>query len=282
MKNIFNKKTVIVKTVMAVVAVTNLTLTALFFTDKLLLSIGLILIQSALFLLSQVLTKIDSAIYKLILLANCIVFFLVVSYALLSLFGVLNRVTSAESLKNMILSAGNWGIVVYFFITVLQVVVLPIPAAVTVLLGALIYGNMVAFVVSSLGTIAGSLVCYAVGRYFGFKVVSWVAGEEKTVNAMSLLGKKGKIPFVAMLIFPFFPDDILCMTAGLVKMSFKFFIITICICRPIAIAFISFLGTGSVIPFEGWGIPVWIAIFAVILFVAYLISYGIKRKDNLH
>ena len=74
-----------------------------------------------------------------------------------------------------------------------------------------------------------------------------------------------------MQLLPCFPDDVLCMAAGLSAMSYPFFIITISIVRPIYIAAVSWLGTGDIIPFRGWGIPVWILIFAVcgVIFVLY-------------
>ena len=98
---------------------------------------------------------------------------------------------------------------------------------------------------------------------------------------MQIIESWALIPFALMLLFPFFPDDILCMVAGLTKMPFGFFIVTVCICRTLSIAFMSYFGTGNIIPFHGWGIPVWISLFAIILFFAYLTNYFInKRKTN--
>jgi len=64
-----------------------------------------------------------------------------------------------------------------------------------------------------------------------------------------------------MLLFPMFPDDILCMVAGITDMSYKFFIVTVALTRPVMIAATCFLGSGEIIPFTGWGIPVWIGLF---------------------
>ena len=48
--------------------------------------------------------------------------------------------------------------------------------------------------------------------------------------------------------------------------------------RPIIIALYCYLGTGSIIPFSGWGIPVWIAIFAVCVVLAVL---SFKYQDRI-
>jgi uncharacterized membrane protein YdjX (TVP38/TMEM64 family) len=83
-----------------------------------------------------------------------------------------------------------------------------------------------------------------------------------------------------MMIFPFFPDDILCMVAGLIRVSFKFYIISILICRSISIALISFLGTGELIPFTGWGVPVWISFVVVVLFCSYFVGRIIRHRGE--
>ena len=54
-------------------------------------------------------------------------------------------------------------------------------------------------------------------------------------------------------------------------MSFKFFFITNLIARFIGVGCTIFFATGSIIPFSGWGIPVWIilGIFMVIIILLY-------------
>ena len=88
------------------------------------------------------------------------------------------------------------------------------------------------------------------------------------------------IVLLVMLLFPFFPDDMLCMAAGLTKMTFKFFIIAVVLTRPVMIAFVSYFGTGKIIPFSGWGIPVWISMFVFMVALLYLLNYFIKKRKR--
>ena len=53
-------------------------------------------------------------------------------------------------------------------------------------------------------------------------------------------------------------------------MSYRFFIITNLITRPISLIVICFLGSGQLIPFSGWGIPIWIVLVVLALIVLYL------------
>ena len=61
-------------------------------------------------------------------------------------------------------------------------------------------------------------------------------------------------------------------------MNFAFFATVIILVRPLIIALYCFLGTGTIIPFSGWGIPVWIAIFAVCIALAVL---SLKYQDRV-
>lgn len=183
------------------------------------------------------------------------------------------------ALKQMLVNTGGWGMLVYFLIQVLQVVILPLPALVCYLPGAYIWGPLIATLIASAGVICGSLICYVIGKFWGKRAVEWVAGKENTEKYAAYLGKRGKVVFVLMQLLPFFPDDILCMVAGLTAMNFPFFLITIVLVRPLIIAGYCYLGSGTVIPFDQpWGIAVWVAIFAVCIVLAVL---SFKFQDKI-
>lgn len=236
---------------------------------------------SCILVASVAINNVQSSVYKFLTLLNIVATLVLVSYIALYYSGVLEKINNVEELRKFVKESGQWGILVLFGLTLLQVVVLPIPAAVTILIGVLMYGSTVSFIVSTLGTIAGSIICFLLGKFFGYRVVAWIIGDEKAKKYADFINEKGKIPFIVMLLFPFFPDDILCMAAGLTKMTFKFFIITVVLTRPVMIAFVSYFGTGDIIPFSGWGIPVWIGMFVFAVALLYFINYFInKRKGN--
>ena len=56
--------------------------------------------------------------------------------------GLSERFNDFDALKRFILDSGFWGVAVFIGLTVFQVVVLPIPEAVTILLGVAIYGEI--------------------------------------------------------------------------------------------------------------------------------------------
>lgn len=215
----------------------------------------------------------------LLMVCACIVITVI---AVLSEFANLNDYpTDSEKigrLTDLIRSTGERGMLVFVVIQILQVLVLPLPAAVCYIPGSQIWGAFTATLLASAGVIVGSLIAYAIGRFFGKRAAEWIAGKEAVEKYVKFIGNKGKVIFLLMQILPFFPDDILCIIAGLTAMSFPFFLVTIIVVRPIIIALYCFLGTGSIIPFSGWGIPVWITVFAVCIVLAVL---SLKYQDKI-
>ncbi|MEG1581717.1 MAG: VTT domain-containing protein [Clostridia bacterium] len=213
---------------------------------------------------------------KQVALRVCIVVFIFFALMLaiflpLHFSGMLSKIDSPENLKQVILSGGAYSYFIFIAIQFLQVVILPIPAMVTTIAGALVFGPLQSFIISTITIIFASIFSFSLGKIFGKKLLIWCIGEEKTEKWTTKL-LQGKYVFFLMMLFPVFPDDILCLVSGTTKMSYKFFILTNIITRPIGIVMTCYLGSGSLIPFTGWGIPVWI-ILSILIIIALIISF---------
>ena len=185
-----------------------------------------------------------------------------------------------EHIIKLIQSTGPYGKIVFVLLQILQVVVLPLPALLCYVSGVMIYGSLEAFILSSIGVFIGSMICYAIGKFCGRGVVHWLAGD-KMDKYLQILSNRGKGPFIIMQILPFFPDDVLCILAGVTNMNFWFYLVVMILIRPLVIAIYCFFGSGSIIPFSGWGIPVWIVIF-VIFGIIGILTYKYQDKiENL-
>lgn len=197
-------------------------------------------------------------------------------YLVYYMTGLSERFSDFDAIKQVILDSGMGGVAVFVGLTIFQVVVLPIPSALTILLGVAIYGATYSFILSTVGTIIGSMISFMLGKVFGRRLSNWMFGSANTEKYAEILGRKGKAPLIIMLIFPAFPDDMLCMIAGITNITYAQFALIATLTRPIMIGFTAYLGSG-IIPFEGWGIPVWIAL-ACFCFVAFVAIAGIKTK----
>ena len=202
-------------------------------------------------------------------------------YALLENFGLLSHFSSLDSIRTFILSAGVWSYVVFFFLQFFQVTFLPVPSMLTTLAGALIFGPVGAFLVSAAGIILGSIVAFFIGRKFGVKLINWIAGPHDAAKFRGRMSRC-KYLFCLMLLFPFSPDDLLCLIAGTTTMSFRFFIVSVAVFRTISICLLCFFGSGAIIPFTAWSIPIW-AVLVIAMGVLFVLSikYPQKIEDGL-
>lgn len=184
--------------------------------------------------------------------------------------GNLAKIRDVESIKAFIISGGVWSYLIFFAIQFLQVAFLPIPAAVTTVAGSLVFGPWITLAISFVAIMIASVFSFFLGRKVGKKIVVWVAGEKDYQKWATKLGQ-GKYVFFLMMLFPVFPDDILCMIVGTTNMTWKFFITTNLITRPIGIFCTCFLSSG-IIPFAGWWIALWVAI-ALAVIVMFILCY---------
>lgn len=214
---------------------------------------------------------------KILLVVFVTTVFVVGGYLILLYTGVWEKLNSVEKLKNFILDQGIWGRVFFVFLQFIQVAFLPIPSPLVVVAGSLIYGPFQSSLLSLAGILLGSAVAFAIGRMFGKKVVSFMVGKENQKKWSSYLNN-AKYSFVLMMLLPLFPDDVLCMVAGLTDMSWTFFMITQLVTRTIGIFTMSFLSVGDIIPFSGWGIYVWILIA---LFALFSIYFSVKYNKEI-
>jgi len=202
-----------------------------------------------------------------------------ISLYFLKISGFLNKVDSIKKFREYIDSYGNYAVFFFILMQFLQVVVLPIPAFITVGAGVLLFGPLKGSILSCIGIILGSIVAFLIGRIFGFKVAKWLVGEENLKKGLKTIKGKDRVILTFMFLFPFFPDDILCFVAGITTMSTTFFIIMIIITRIVSIFASSYSMNNSIIPYDTWwGILIWI-IFISLTLVLMILLY--KKGDKI-
>jgi len=212
------------------------------------------------------------ALFRLCVTTTVSVSFVLLTYIILDKTGVFSTFSDIALIRNFILSTGIWGRFVFVAVQVAQVVFLPVPGVIINLTGVALYGPWQGFLLSFTGTMIGSLIAFSVGKVFGKKLVSWIVGKEDADKYRKLFDKKGRFIFILMLIFPIFPDDMLCMVAGVTTMSYGYFFLAVLLTRPWGLAATCFLGSGQIIPFHGWGIAVWIVLLIILGLAFFFIN----------
>lgn len=218
-----------------------------------------------------------SKVIRLSVIVLVIIALMLAIYLPLHFSGALDKISNASDLKQIILDGGVYSYLIFFAIQFLQATIIPIPMMVTTITGTLIFGPFVAFLISFVSIMLASILMFWLGKKLGKKFIIWAVGEAD-FNKWSNVLTKGKYTYFLMMLFPLFPDDLLCLIVGAVtNISFKFFVITNLITRPIGILCTCYLASGQLIPFSGWGIPVWIILGAGCL-TLLILSFKYQNK----
>ena len=198
---------------------------------------------------------------------------MLLGYFLVSKTELGKHLDSIESLRDFISTKGVWSYTIFWLLQFLQVTFLPIPSMVTTVAGVLLFGPFVTLVLSYLAIVLGSILAFLIGKKFGSKIIVWSIGEVASIKWQERLNR-GKFLFFLMMLFPFFPDDLLCMVAGANKMENKFFVSTIAITKFVGLFFICFLGNSFMFSFKS---PIWI-VFGVLFLIIFVLSFIYKNK----
>lgn len=219
-------------------------------------------------------------IYKVLFVTEFLCVSALIIASILQYYQLMYIFSSITNLKIFILSTGKKGMIVYILIQMAQVIFLPIPAGIITLAGVAIWGPLWGGVLDSIGVLLGSYVSFCLGKIFGFKLVSWIVGYQNATKYASIINDRGKFFLFYAFLLPLFPDDILCLIAGITTMSFQYFFFVALITRPIGVICMCYFGGGYIIPFQGWGIYVWIALAIIILFSIYYLTKNQEKIEK--
>lgn len=179
-------------------------------------------------------------------------------------------------LCDLVMKSGVWGWVVVGIMQFVQVTIIPIPAYFITLTSMKMYPNdlVMLFIVTLSAVMLGVVTAYVIGRKWGKKAVIWAAGSEEEYNKWTtvLKSKKTNIFYLLTVLLPIFPDDVLCLVAGSIRMNFWWFFFANLVGRVIGL--ISFMFVFTAI---GDSIAT-IIIFAVLLLVALILRFILKRR----
>ena len=164
---------------------------------------------------------------------------------------------SQESLRAYIEDFSPYSHLCFFLIQFLSVILAPIPSNISALAGGVLFGTWVSFLLTFSAVAAGSLL----------------VGQKVSEKYLDVIHAKTDIFLVLAFLFPFFPDDVLCILAGLTQISFRRFAGIILCTRPWGLLFASALG-GASFSIPAWGMAL-IGAAGLLLFLL-----GMKYGDR--
>lgn len=188
--------------------------------------------------------------------------------------GFFQAARSLEGLRAYIDHFTPYSHLLFFLVQFLSVVLAPIPSNVTAAAGGLLFGTWPAFLLTFGAVTAGSLLTFSLARALGRDFADRLVSRKLSEKYRDVLRSKAPVFLVLAFLFPFFPDDILCILAGLTKLSLRRFALIVLLTRPWGLLFASALG-GATLGLSPWAmVPIGLAGLALFLL-------GMKYGDRL-
>ena len=191
--------------------------------------------------------------------------------------GWFERIDSVEELRALIDRAGAFAGIVFFLLQMLTVIIAPIPSNVTMMAGALALGFWQAMLLGIAAIWAGSMLMFLLARRLGHRAVQRWMDHGIMEKYLPVIEEKQDMFLFLTLLFPFFPDDMLCILAGLTSMPAGRFALIMLLARPWGLIFAALLGSGE-LSLPAWGWAVMLGVLAVIFVLAMKYSRQIEER----
>ena len=144
--------------------------------------------------------------------------------------------------------------------------------------GALAMGFWPALLLGFAAIWLGSMGVFLLARRLGQRRVQALVDRGVMEKYLPVIREKQEVFLFLALLFPFFPDDMLCILAGLTSMPTGRFALLVLLARPWGLVFAALLGSGAFsLPLWGWAI--WIA--ALIALFVLAVKYSGRIEDRL-
>ena len=141
---------------------------------------------------------------------------------------------------------------VFFAIQLASVILAPIPSNLTAAVGGLLFGTLPAFLLTAGAVTLGSVIVFQLGRTLGRPFAERFISRRNLEKYGEVIRRKRDVFLFLAFLFPFFPDDLICIMAGLTDVPFRRFLVLVAVARPWGLLVASALG-GSALSIPLWG-----------------------------
>ena len=149
---------------------------------------------------------------------------------------------------------------------------------ITAMAGALLFGALPAFLLTWGAVALGSAVVFQLARRLGRSFADRFVSRALSERYLEVIRRKRDVFLAMAFLFPFFPDDILCILAGLTDIPFPRFVVLVILFRPWGLLVASAVG-GSVVSIPPWGMAL-LGLGGLALFLVGM-KYGDRAEEAL-
>lgn len=185
--------------------------------------------------------------------------------------GFFAAMRTKDGLAQYISATAPWSHLVYFLIQLASVIVAPIPSNITAAVGAVLFGLWPSFLLTWAAVASGSALVFLLARALGQKFADQFVSQKLSDKYLDVIRRKRDVFLALAFLFPFFPDDLLCILAGLTDIPFRRFFILVLLTRPWGLLVACAVGSSTL------SIPLWgMALLGIVGLVLFLLAmkYG--------
>lgn len=194
-------------------------------------------------------------------------------------------IADINTLKQLILDSGKFGVLVYSLILILILVAfcfMPLLNTALIILGIALFEAKTAFIACVIANFFSTTILFFLGDKFGEKVASKLVGKEELEKAQKLIHTKSKILLPIFFLIPGLPDEALCLVAGMTKLKYWYITTVSVVYHAIEIGIFCFFGSG-IIDWASLTIFDWMLAINLLIIDFYLLfklEKFISKKEN--
>lgn len=172
-----------------------------------------------------------------------------------------------ERVRGWVEGFGGWAPAIIFGLELAQVLLAPIPGQAIEAASGYLFGPWLGVLYPFAGLVAGSLLAFWLARRFGRPLAVRLAGQDAVVRLDDLAERGGSLFLFLIWLFPFVPDDLACLAAGLTPMSTGRFLLLMVTGRLPGIVFSVWVGANL----ASIGLVWWMVLFVGLALAALLL-----------
>ncbi|SFO10779.1 Uncharacterized membrane protein YdjX, TVP38/TMEM64 family, SNARE-associated domain [Proteiniclasticum ruminis] len=190
------------------------------------------------------------------------------SISTITMFLELVKVNGVESVLK---SYGRFSKAIYFLICFLQPIILPLPEPITITAGNVVFGKFIGFTLGFLGTVLGIVTMFFISRIANTKLKLTIINSKNLAKYNKLVKKNETFILILLFIFPILTDEIICIGAGLSRITFRKFLLTAVFSKFITVGLYS-ISSGLVKKILELGLIYQLVIVLAIITVLYVLK----------
>jgi len=163
--------------------------------------------------------------------------------ATVGVWALVPSATDPAWVRQRLAGLGWYAPLAFVALQTIQVIVAPVPGQVLGGVGGYLFGAPLGVTYSMIGVTAGSSLVFGLSRRFGRPYVERVVDPDRLAQWDAFFERSGVLGLFGLFLLPTFPDDLLCVVAGLAEVRPRTFVALVVVGRTPSFLAAAYVGT---------------------------------------